>query len=54
MSACIIGWGHSKFGRTADDLETMIGKVTQQAIADAGIAAADVDAGLTCCSGNSL
>ncbi|MDB5986222.1 MAG: acetyl-CoA acetyltransferase [Nevskia sp.] len=44
MTACIVGWGHSRFGRSPDDLETMIGKVTRQAIADAGIEGADVDA----------
>lgn len=44
MSACIVGWGHSRFGRSPDDLETMIVKVARQAMADAGVDAAEIDA----------
>ena len=44
MSACIVGWGHSRFGRSPDNLETMIVKVARQAMADAGICGNDVDA----------
>lgn len=44
MSACIVGWGHTRFGRSPDDLETMIVKVARQAMADAGIGGDDVDA----------
>lgn len=44
MSACIVGWGHSRFGRSPDDLETMIVKVARQAMTDAGVDAAEIDA----------
>ncbi len=44
MSACIVGWGHSRFGRLAESLESLIADVAREAIADAGIAAGDVDA----------
>lgn len=45
MKPCIVGWAHTPFGRLdALDLETLIARVTREAIADAGIAAADVDA----------
>ena len=44
MSVCIVGWGHSRFGRSPDDLETMIVKVARQAMSDAGVEAADIDA----------
>ncbi len=44
MTACIVGWAHSKFGKHEDaDLESLIGEVTLGALADAGVAAADVD-----------
>ena len=40
----IIGWAHSKFGRQdGRDLESLIGEVTEGALADAGIAAEDID-----------
>lgn len=45
MAACIVGWGHSRFGRLdADDLESLIVGVSRQALADAGIAGEEVDA----------
>jgi acetyl-CoA C-acetyltransferase len=43
MSAFIVGWGHSRFGRLPDTLETLIVNVTREALADAGVRAADVD-----------
>jgi acetyl-CoA C-acetyltransferase len=44
MTACIVGWAHGKFGkREGEDLEQMIVEVATGAIADAGIAPADVD-----------
>jgi acetyl-CoA C-acetyltransferase len=43
--ACIVGWAHGKFGRhEGRDLESLIVEVTEAALADAGIAAADIDA----------
>jgi acetyl-CoA C-acetyltransferase len=44
MEACIVGWGHSRFGRLADSLESLIAQVACEAIADAAIDPADVDA----------
>src|SRR5215213_9443681 len=42
--ACIVGWAHSPFGRLEDpDIESLIGRVAGAAIADAGIAAHEVD-----------
>ena len=44
MTACIVGWAHSKFGKHEDrDLESLICEVTLGALADAGVAPADVD-----------
>jgi acetyl-CoA C-acetyltransferase len=44
MTACIVGWAHSPFGKLAGEtLESLIVKVTVEALADAGIAAKDVD-----------
>ncbi|MBV8537945.1 MAG: acetyl-CoA acetyltransferase [Alphaproteobacteria bacterium] len=44
MTACIVGWAHGKFGkRDGEDLEKMIVEVAAGAIADAGLAPADVD-----------
>ena len=43
--ACIVGWAHSPFGRLEDpDVESLIGRVAGAAIADAGIAAHEIDA----------
>ena len=45
MSGCIIGWSHSRFGKLEnDDLESLIADTAAEAIADAGLAAADIDA----------
>ena len=44
MTACIVGWAHTPFGKLADEtVESLIVKVTNEALADAGIAAKDVD-----------
>ena len=44
MSACIVGWSHLKFGKHQErDLEALIGAVVDNAIADAGVAAKDID-----------
>jgi acetyl-CoA C-acetyltransferase len=44
MTACIVGWGHTPFGKLADEtVESLIVKVAGQALADAGTAAKDVD-----------
>jgi acetyl-CoA C-acetyltransferase len=42
--ACIVGWAHLPFGRLDDpDVESLIARVADQAIADAGIQPAEVD-----------
>ena len=44
MTACIVGWGHTPFGKLAgESVESLIVKVAGEALADAGIAAKDVD-----------
>jgi acetyl-CoA C-acetyltransferase len=44
MTACIVGWGHTPFGRREGaDVEALIGEVVGAALADAGVAAADID-----------
>jgi acetyl-CoA C-acetyltransferase len=44
MTACIVGWAHTPFGKLADEtVESLIVKVAGAALADAGIAAKDVD-----------
>ena len=44
MSACIVGWSHTPFGRhEGADIEALIDKVVAAALADAGVAAADID-----------
>lgn len=44
MAACIVGWGHSPFGKLDNlNLESLIGGVTRAAIADAGLGADDID-----------
>ena len=44
MTACIVGWSHTPFGKHQDeDVESLIGKVATQALADAGIGVEDVD-----------
>ena len=44
MSACIVGWAHTPFGRLdKEDLESLIVSVSRQAMAHAEIAAEEVD-----------
>ena len=44
MTAAIVGWAHTRFGKLADEtVESLIVRVATEALADAGIAAADVD-----------
>jgi acetyl-CoA C-acetyltransferase len=44
MTGCIVGWAHTKFGRhDGRDVESLIVEVAQGALADAGVAAADID-----------
>jgi len=44
MTACIVGWAHTPFGKLADEtVESLVVRVTNAALADAGIAAKDVD-----------
>ena len=39
----IVGWGHTKFGRLAGDVEDLVIEAGREALAHAGIPAADVD-----------
>ncbi len=42
--ACIVGWAHSVFGKSAaPDVEALIGEVAGAAVADAGIAPGEID-----------
>ena len=44
MTACIVGWSHTKFGKHEDrDIESLIAEVAVGALDDAGVAPADVD-----------
>jgi acetyl-CoA C-acetyltransferase len=44
VTACIVGWAHTPFGRLeGETVESLIVRVAREALADAGIAAADVD-----------
>ncbi|HEY1472587.1 MAG TPA: acetyl-CoA acetyltransferase [Pseudolabrys sp.] len=44
MSACIVGWAHTLFGKlSGESVESLIVRVAGEALADAGIAAKDVD-----------
>jgi acetyl-CoA C-acetyltransferase len=44
VTACIVGWAHTPFGRLeGETVESLIARVASEAIADAGIAARDVD-----------
>lgn len=43
--SCIVGWAHSRFGKLDEpDVEALIASVAGAAIADAGIAPAEIDA----------
>src|SRR5687768_1645230 len=44
MTGCIVGWAHTPFGRLdTETVESLIVRVATDALADAGIAPADVD-----------
>ncbi len=44
MTACIVGWAHTPFGKLTDEtVESLIVRVANAALADAGIEAKDVD-----------
>ncbi len=44
MTACIVGWSHTAFGKHEDDdVESLIAKVAVQALEDAGLGPEDVD-----------
>src|SRR5260221_3774570 len=45
MTACIVGWAHTKFGKhEGEDTESLIVRVATDAVRDAGLAPADIDA----------
>ena len=45
MSVCMIGWGHTKFGKLEDmGLEDLLVAAANEAMADAGVEAKDIDA----------
>jgi acetyl-CoA C-acetyltransferase len=44
VTACIIGWAHTPFGRLeGETVESLVVRAATEALADAGVAAADVD-----------
>src|SRR5690349_3631788 len=44
MTACIVGWAHTPFGKLdSETVESLIVRVTNEALAHAGIGAEDVD-----------
>jgi acetyl-CoA C-acetyltransferase len=44
MTACIVGWAHTPFGKLdAETVESLIVRVANEALADAGVEARDVD-----------
>jgi acetyl-CoA C-acetyltransferase len=44
MTACIVGWAHTPFGKLAGEtVESLIVKVAGEALADAGMSAKDID-----------
>src|SRR5690349_13714762 len=44
MTACIVGWAHTPFGKLAGEtVESLIVKASTEALADSGIVPADVD-----------
>ena len=44
MTACIVGWAHTPFGRLeGETIESLIVRVATEALADAGVAARDID-----------
>src|ERR1700719_506721 len=44
MTACIVGWAHTPFGKlSGETVESLIVRMANEALADAGVAAGDVD-----------
>jgi acetyl-CoA C-acetyltransferase len=44
MTACIVGWSHTPFGRhEGEDVESLLAKVARDAVADAGLGPDDID-----------
>src|ERR1700732_2494929 len=44
-TACIVGWAHTKFGKHEnEDIESLIVRVATDAVHDAGLTPADIDA----------
>ena len=44
MTACIVGWAHTPFGRLdTETVESLIVRVANEALADAGVAPSDID-----------
>src|SRR5256714_4758370 len=44
MTACIIGWAHTRFGKLEDEsVESLIVRVASEALADAGVGPGEVD-----------
>ena len=44
MTACIVGWAHTPFGKlSGETVESLIVRVATDALADAGVAASDID-----------
>ncbi|GIK99960.1 MAG: acetyl-CoA acetyltransferase [Alphaproteobacteria bacterium] len=44
MTGCIVGWAHTPFGRLdTEDMESLVARVTTQALADAGLGADEID-----------
>lgn len=44
MTGCIVGWAHTPFGRLdGEDMESLVARVTTEALADAEIGAEDID-----------
>ena len=44
MTACIVGWSHTPFGKhEAEDVESLIVKAARAAVADAGLGPDDID-----------
>jgi acetyl-CoA C-acetyltransferase len=44
MTACIVGWSHTPFGRHEnEDVESLIVRVAREAVADAGLEPAEID-----------
>ena len=45
MTVCIVGWGHTKFGKIEDQgLEDLLVSAANEAMADAGVGSEDIDA----------